>query len=281
MVPDLVAQMQQQGIAPNLITFSTMLKGFSQRGDMHRAFAVLDEMRQTTQLKPDEIMYNTLLDGCAQHGLASEGEKLLADMEKEGIAPGAYTLAVMAKLLGNAKRAAKACTLVEQLTRKYNVRLTANVFANLIQGCIYSRDIPRAVEVFHQSIKERQPLDSRNWQALIRACMGANSSQVVPMLEAVLGFPNGMPDMSGNWKPQPGWSLYKTNDEAFVQDILRQLVNRGDDAASTLQWYLSSLSPGTYPSSKAENDDYSSNRRSNNGNYQQSGQGYRKRYDRR
>merc|ERR1719316_2551828 len=83
-IPDLVADMKKRGLMPNLITYSTVLKGYCLRGDISAAFSVMDEMRRDTKLKPDEIMYNTLLDGCAQASLHEEGMKLLERMQLEG-----------------------------------------------------------------------------------------------------------------------------------------------------------------------------------------------------
>jgi len=81
-VPDLLTLMKTKGLVSNAITYSTTIKGFCQRGEIKSALGVLDEMRRATNLKPDEIVYNNLLDGCAQGGFVAEGERLLADMQK-------------------------------------------------------------------------------------------------------------------------------------------------------------------------------------------------------
>ena len=65
-VPDMLQSMRKHCVKPNLITYSTMIKGYCQSGDIQTAFALLEEMRRETSLKPDEIMYNSLLDGCAK-----------------------------------------------------------------------------------------------------------------------------------------------------------------------------------------------------------------------
>merc|ERR1719235_424627 len=100
----LLADMDKKEVEPNLITFSTLVKGHCQRGDMASAFEILQQMRKTTDLKPDEIMYNTLLDGCGSHGMINEGRNLLDQMQNEGINPSNYTLSVMVKLMGNASQ---------------------------------------------------------------------------------------------------------------------------------------------------------------------------------
>merc|ERR1719281_1790130 len=62
-VPKLMEDMAKFKINGNLITYSTMLKGFSQQGDMASALATMKELRATPGLKPDGIVYNTVLEG--------------------------------------------------------------------------------------------------------------------------------------------------------------------------------------------------------------------------
>jgi len=97
-VPTLLHDMQQQGIEPNVITYSTILKGHCQAGDVELGFEVLDRMKRETQLKPDEIMYNSLLDGCARGNLYDRGMDLLAEMEQAGVRPSNFTLSILVKL---------------------------------------------------------------------------------------------------------------------------------------------------------------------------------------
>ena len=44
-------------VDPNIVTFSTILKGHCKAGDVQLGFSVLRDMRRDTNLKPDEIMY--------------------------------------------------------------------------------------------------------------------------------------------------------------------------------------------------------------------------------
>merc|ERR1719171_664950 len=101
-MPGLVSDMKKRGLTPNLITYSTVLKGYCLSGDISAAFSVIDEMRRETKFKPDEIMYNTLLDGCAQANFIDEGLMLLERMQKEGVKPSNFTLSILVKLASHA-----------------------------------------------------------------------------------------------------------------------------------------------------------------------------------
>merc|ERR1719408_556946 len=93
-----IENMKRNRIWPNVITYSTMLKGHCQAGDIQAAFSILEQMKKDTKLKPDEIMYNSLLDGCAQANLVEEGLRLLEEMQQASIKPSNFTLSVMVKL---------------------------------------------------------------------------------------------------------------------------------------------------------------------------------------
>ena len=51
-------------IHPQVITYSTMLKGYCQAGEVDVGFQILEKMQKEARLRPDEIMFNSLLDGC-------------------------------------------------------------------------------------------------------------------------------------------------------------------------------------------------------------------------
>ena len=72
------------GVTPNIITYGTVIKAYCSANRLEQAFAVLEEMQSNTELHPDEVTYNTLLDGCARYGLFDRGLEVLADPWQRG-----------------------------------------------------------------------------------------------------------------------------------------------------------------------------------------------------
>merc|ERR1719393_973170 len=126
-VAKILEDMKSRHIKPNLITYSTMLKGHCQNGDVQTGFLILEQLRKDTKLKPDEIMYNSLLDGCAQNSLTDEGLRLLDEMQAEGVAPSNFTLSILVKLMNRARKLEGAFALVEEISQKYNFRPNVHV----------------------------------------------------------------------------------------------------------------------------------------------------------
>merc|ERR1719316_1052572 len=102
--PKILEDMKVAAISPNIVTYSTIIKGHCQTGDIHTAFELMEQMKKETGLKPDEIMYNSLLDGCAQQNLLDQGLRVLQDMQEAGVQPSNFTLSVLVKLLNRARK---------------------------------------------------------------------------------------------------------------------------------------------------------------------------------
>lgn len=188
-VPEIVEDMKSKHIQPNLITYSTMLKGHCQVGDLQQGFAILEQMSRETKLKPDEIMYNSLLDGCAQNGLVDEGLKLLERMQSEGVPPSNFTLSLLVKLMSRARKLDSAFSIVEEISQKFRFKPNVHVYTNLIQACIYGRQLARGMSTLETMLKERVQPESRTYMILIRANIQQGQlEQAAGLMRAALGL---------------------------------------------------------------------------------------------
>merc|ERR1719199_1829707 len=110
-IPALLKDMVVQGIPPNIITYSAIVKGYCQENRIEEAFSVVEGMTQTTDFRPDEIMFNTLLDGCARQGLYERGISVLEDMMRSNVVPTNFTLSVLVKLASRSRKLDRAFDL--------------------------------------------------------------------------------------------------------------------------------------------------------------------------
>lgn len=221
-VPQLLRDMKERRLVPNLITYGSVLKGHCVKGDIHAAFEVIADMRKTTNLKPDEIMYNTLLDGCAQASLAEEGLKILQTMQDEDIRPSNYTLSILVKLMSHARRLDNAFSLVEQLTKKYRFKPNAPVYGNLVQACLVNKDLQRGLGLLEQMAQDRVTPDMRTYCCLIRTCIsGGLLDNAALVFRAAMGLPCTAPYPSG------GDARDKKRLEELANEVLNTLISRG------------------------------------------------------
>merc|ERR1719253_931006 len=127
-VGKIMEHMKQHRVEPNIITYSTLLKGHCQAGNIDLGFSTLHQMKKETNLKPDEIMYNSLLDGCAQNSLYAEGMELYNEMLQEGLRPSNFTLSILVKLMNRSRKVDEAFTIVKEITQKYGIKPNAHVY---------------------------------------------------------------------------------------------------------------------------------------------------------
>jgi pentatricopeptide repeat protein len=72
----------QSGFAtakPDLITYSTMIKGFCKNHNIEAALTALNTM-EASGIKADEVLYNSLLDGCCRVGELEIAFKVFQNM---------------------------------------------------------------------------------------------------------------------------------------------------------------------------------------------------------
>jgi len=225
-VPGIVKDMKDSGIEPNVITYSTMLKGHCHAGDIQSAFLILEDMKKNTKLKPDEIMYNSLLDGCALNNLVHEGMKLLTQMENEGVKPSNFTLSILVKMMNRSRKLDEAFNIVSRITEQYRFKPNVHVYTNLIQACVSNRHLHRGVETLNQMVKERIQPDNRTYTVLVRGCVAASQlEQAVGILRAGLGLPEPLSQFQG---PQAQSITYCSQlNYSLVSELLVALAENG------------------------------------------------------
>merc|ERR1719243_422685 len=151
---ELFKEMEQDGVAPDIITFSTLVKGYCQYGDIDKGFAVLKQMTTAGKHEPDEILYNSLLDGCAKQHRVDDALALVEDMHKNHVRPSNFTLSILVKLLGRSRRLNQAFQTVEDTCKRFDLKANIHVYTCLLYACFQNRQLPRALKLHDSMITE-------------------------------------------------------------------------------------------------------------------------------
>merc|ERR1719453_2707586 len=106
--------MKAASVQPDIISYSTVVKGYCLEGDVDKALVVLKEMRADKTMNPDEITYNSFLDGCAKQHRVDEALAALEEMQAAGVNPSNFTLSILVKLLGRVRRLNQVYTCLMQ-----------------------------------------------------------------------------------------------------------------------------------------------------------------------
>merc|ERR1719281_1972153 len=173
---ELFREMQASGVSPDVITYSTLVKGYCQAGDIDRGYQVLNEMVANGVHEPDEILYNSLLDGCAKQHRVDDALALVEDMHKNHVRPSNFTLSILVKLLGRSRRLNQAFTIVEETCKRFDLQANIHVYTCLLYACFQNRQLPRALKLHDSMITEAgvEP-DAKTYAVLARGCVQGGS----------------------------------------------------------------------------------------------------------
>jgi len=164
--------MKESFVEPDIITYSTIVKGYCVEGDVDRAFVVLEEMVSDNKFAPDEIMYNSILDGCAKQHRVDDALRVLEEMKSSGIGPSNYTLSILVKLLGHARRLGQAFRMVEDLSKENGFRPNVQVYTCLVQACILNRRLEKALALHDTMVADAGcRVDEKFYAVLARGCL--------------------------------------------------------------------------------------------------------------
>lgn len=168
---ELLADMKESA-EPDVITYSTIIKGFCLAGDVDRALQIHDDMKGEGRHAPDEIMYNSLLDGCAKKHRTKDALHILDEMKAAGVAPSNYTLSILVKVLGHAKRLGQAFSMVEELSKQNGFRPNIQVYTCLMQACFLNKSLNKAFEIHDTMIANPEcKMDEKLYSALAKGCL--------------------------------------------------------------------------------------------------------------
>merc|ERR1719486_1257032 len=92
-------------------------------------------------------------------------------MKGAGIAPSNYTLSIIVKVLGHARRLGQACSMVEDLSTKHGFRPNVQVYTCLVQACFLNRRLEKALAVHNTMIEAGCTADEKFYAVLARGCL--------------------------------------------------------------------------------------------------------------
>merc|ERR1719217_693473 len=169
--------MREASVMPDIITYSTIIKGHCLEGNIDKALAVLKDMRADKNMEPDEITYNSFLDGCAKQHRVDEALEALEEMQAAGIRPSNFTLSILVKLLGRVRRLNQAFAIMEDLSKRYGFKPNIQVYTCLMQACIQNRKLDRALALHDTMVAAGCNPDEKMYTGLVRGCLQLHAPQ--------------------------------------------------------------------------------------------------------
>ncbi|XP_040973995.1 pentatricopeptide repeat-containing protein At5g27110-like [Gossypium hirsutum] len=99
----------------NITSWNVLISGYDMHGYGKEALNLFSQMQQTG-IKPDHITFTSLLSACGHAGLIDEGRKCFAEMKKHSESLRVKHYACMVDILGRAGLLNQAFDMVQQIT---------------------------------------------------------------------------------------------------------------------------------------------------------------------
>jgi len=162
----------ERSVPPDLITFSILIKANCDADRLDKALKLLESMLELG-LKPDEVIFNNLLGGCARQTNLELGKRLYTDMIASGIRPSNATFSILIRLYHQCKQLDEAVEMLRTEPVTHKVDPEPRLFLQLIQSCIRERQGRRAVDVYDMLLERSMPAVAAH-SSMINTCVKLN-----------------------------------------------------------------------------------------------------------
>lgn len=156
---------------PDLITYSTVIKGYARAGDMDSVFKIYQFLqKQEKEFVLDEVIYNSILDGCVKTGNYKKANEVYSDMLAHGVKCSNVTYSILVKLYANQGENEKCFDILSEMRTK-GIKPGIIVYTCLIQSSFKSKNSKKAVELFETLKSEGLQPDYVLYNTIVNGCL--------------------------------------------------------------------------------------------------------------
>jgi len=158
---------------PDLITYSTVIKGYAREGNMNKVFDCYNFLKKS-QFKLDEVVYNSILDGCAKDRTDNRSfEKAIEiynDMKADGINRSNVTYSILIKLFSSNKKEEQALLLLDEM-KTNGIKPGVIVYTCLIQTCFRTKKFDMSIKLFEEMKNSGIKPDHVLYNTVVNGCL--------------------------------------------------------------------------------------------------------------
>lgn len=185
----LEVRMKEDRVKPDNYLFNLLINGTAKVGYSRKAFNLFTQMRQRG-LKVTGATYTSLFNACAntpwqQDGL-NKAHHLREIMLEKGYEPNASNYNAMIKAFGRCNDLKTAFTIVDEMSDK-KILIEVETFNFLLQACASDKEFGfrHALLVWHKMYQRRLKPDIYSFNLMLRCCRDTNFGDVESMTEVL------------------------------------------------------------------------------------------------
>ncbi|KAF8117186.1 hypothetical protein N665_0012s0190 [Sinapis alba] len=169
------------GVLPNVITYNTLVNGYSRLVGIDEAYAVTHRMKDAG-IKPDVSTYNSLISGAAKQLLLTRAHQLFDEMLRSGLSPDMLSYNTLMSLYFKLGRHGEAFRVLNEDVHLSGLVPGVDTYNILLDALCKSGHVDNAVELF-KHVKSRVKPELMTYNILINGlCKSRRVSSVNWML---------------------------------------------------------------------------------------------------
>ncbi|CAD8078724.1 unnamed protein product [Paramecium sonneborni] len=171
---------KQYGIFPDNFTYSILVNGIktnhSNRDELLRAISLLEQIQETGQFKPDEILYNSLIDACVKFNEIQKGMELFKEMITKQIEPSSVTYGILIKAYGKMNDLIGAFRMFEEMKQK-KIPINDVTYGCLVDACVRNDRLDQALQFIDQMKSQNLPINTVLYTTIIKGFCKLNQTE--------------------------------------------------------------------------------------------------------
>jgi len=161
---------KEEAPLPDLITYSTVIKGYSRIKDFNKVLDFYYFLKGHDEIVLDEVIFNSILDGLLKSGQYDEALNIYNDMKKQEIKRSNATFSILIKIFSKMNNVEKACEVYNEMISE-NMKPTLITYTSILQILIKSKRITNAIEIFEEVLANKMCPDQVLFNVIINGCV--------------------------------------------------------------------------------------------------------------
>jgi pentatricopeptide repeat domain-containing protein 1 len=193
-----VRMLKEDRVKPENYIFNLLIDGCAKEGFSRQAFNLFTKMRQRG-LKVTGATYTSLFNACANAPWAQDGlnksRRLREIMLEKGYEPNISNYNAMIKAFGRCNDLKTAFLIVDEMTDK-NLLIDVETFNFMLQGCVSDKEFGfrHALLVWHKMYQRRLRPDIYSFNLMLRCCRDTQFGDVESMEQVLQTILLGNPE---------------------------------------------------------------------------------------
>uniref|UniRef100_A0A251UHG6 Putative tetratricopeptide-like helical domain-containing protein n=1 Tax=Helianthus annuus TaxID=4232 RepID=A0A251UHG6_HELAN len=182
----LLRLMEQTNCKSNIVTYNTIIDSLCKDKMIDDAFKLFKEMVFREGILPDVITYNTLICGLCKLGRWDEASKLLKEMEDENISPNVHTFNVLVDAFCKEGKVEEAEVVISIMIERGKA-LDLVTYNSLIDGYCLRGEMIKAREIFDSITLRGLIPDVVTYNSLLNGyCKNRNIEEAMQMFHEMI-----------------------------------------------------------------------------------------------